>query len=390
MSMNITFDTANNPEAPILVLATRSGEKLGQLNAENIVCNDSLKEASELSFRVRKYLDGKKTDLWNKLVNFKLVWCKNYDTWFQITVDIDESDETIKNVLGVRLGEAELSQIMLYDIEINTEDDIARDDYKITVLFNQNDKEGSLLHRIMEKAPHYSVTYVDSTIKNIQRTFTFNNTSIYDALQEIGEEIGCLFIFNSDSDENGGIQRTISVYDIQSYCYECGHRGNFTLSCSKCHSKNINEGYGEDTTIFVTSDELGEDIQFTTDTGAVKNCFKLEAGDDLMTATIKNCNPNGSGYIWYFSDDMKTDMSDELVERLTDYDKDYAFYQSDYIAHVNSITAYNDLINKYKTFNPDLENISSQIKGYSAIMNSLYNTINFKLYLQSELMPINH
>lgn len=387
MSMNITFDTANNPAAPILVLATRSGEKLGQLNAENIVCNDSLKEASELSFRVRKYLNGKKTDLWNKLVNFKLVWCKNYDTWFQITVDIDESDETIKNVLGVRLGEAELSQIMLYDIEINTEDDIARDDYKITVLFNQNDKEASLLHRIMEKAPHYSVTHVDSTIKNIQRTFTFNNTSIYDSLQEIGEEIGCLFILNSNSDENGDIQRTISVYDIQSYCYECGHRGNFTLSCPKCHSKNINEGYGEDTTIFVTSDELGEDIQFTTDTGAVKNCFKLEAGDDLMTATIKNCNPNGSGYIWYFSDDMKTDMSDELVERLTDYDKDYAFYQSDYIAHVNSITAYNDLINKYKTFNPDLESISSQIKGYSAIMNSLYNTINFKLYLQSELMP---
>lgn len=388
--MNITFDTANNPEAPILILATRSGKKLGQLNAENIVCNDSLKEASELSFRVRKYVNGKKNILWNKLVNFKLVWCKNYDTWFQITVDIDESNETIKNVLGIRLGEAELSQIMLYDIEINTEDDIARDDYKTTVLFDKDDKSASLLHRIMEKAPHYSVIHVDSTIKNIQRTFTFDNISIYDALQEIGEEIGCLFIFNSNSDEDGNIQRTISVYDIQSYCYECGHRGNFTLNCPKCHSENIYEGYGEDTTIFITSDELGENIQFTTDTGAVKNCFKLEAGDDLMTATIRNCNPNGSDYIWYLSDDMKADMSENLTKKLSNYDKDYTYYQAEYPINISStlVNEYNKLVNHYKKiFNANLETLSNQIKGYPALMNALYNTIDFRLYLQSGLMP---
>ncbi len=390
MSMNITFDTANNPEAPTLILATRSGKKLGQLNAENIVCNDSLKEASELSFRVRKYLNGKKNILWNKLVDFKLVWCKNYNTWFQITVDIDESNETIKNVLGIRLGEAELSQIMLYDVEINTEDDIARDDYKATVLFDKDDKSASLLHRIMEKAPHYSVIHVDATIKNIQRTFTFDNISIYDAMQEIGEEIGCLFIFNSNSDEDDNIQRTISVYDIQSYCYECGHRGNFTLNCPKCHSENIYEGYGDDTTIFITSDELGEDIQFTTDTGAVKNCFKLEAGDDLMTATIRNCNPNGSDYIWYLSNDMKADMSEDLINKLSNYDKDYTYYQAEYPINISStlVSEYNKLVNNYKkNFNANLETLPNQIKGYPALMNALYNTIDFRLYLQSGLMP---
>ncbi len=387
MSMNITFDTANNPDTPILVLATRSGEKLGLLKAENIVCNDSLKEANEISFRIHKYINGVKNSLWDKLVDFKLVWCKNYNTWFQISVDIDESDETIKNILGISLGEAELSQIMLYDIEINTEDDIARDDYKITVLFKEDDKEASLLHRIMEKTPHYSIKHIDSTIKNIQRTFSFDNTSVYDALQEIGEEIGCLFILHSNSDEYGNIQRTVSVYDIQSYCYDCGHRGNFTLTCPKCHSTNINEGYGEDTTIFITSDELGEDIQFSTDIGSVKNCFKLEAGDDLMTATIRNCNPNGSDYIWYLSENMKSDMSDELVNKLSEYDKDFAYYQSEYISAISSITEYNKSVTKYQTYNPDLESIASSIKGYPALMNSLYKTIDFGLYLKSGLMP---
>lgn len=385
--MNATFDSDGNPKPITLILAAGNGELLGQLDAENIVYANNLKEADEISFRIHKYVNGVKCSLWDKIVDFKLVWCKDYNTWFQITVTTDESEETIKNVLGVSLGEAELSQIMLYDIEINTEDDIARENYKTTVLYKPDDKEASLLHRILEKAPHYSVSHVDSTIKNIQRTFSFNNTSIFDALQEIGEEMGCLFILNLNSDENGKIQRTVSVYDIQSYCYECGHRGIFTLNCPECHSTNINEGYGEDTTIFVTSDELGKDIQFSTDTGSVKNCFKLEAGDDLMTATIKNCNPNGSDYIWYLSEDMKSDMSNELVNKLAEYDKDFEYYQSEYISVISSIDEYNQLVTKYQTYNPDLESIASSIKGYPALMNSLYKTIDFGLYLKSGLMP---
>lgn len=385
--MNVTFDSAGNPKPITLILAAGNGELLGQLDAENIVYANNLKEADEISFRIHKYVNGVKCSLWDKIVDFKLVWCKDYNTWFQITVTTDESEETIKNVLGVSLGEAELSQIMLYDIEINTEDDIARENYKTTVLYKPDDKEASLLHRILEKAPHYSVSHVDSTIKNIQRTFSFNNTSIFDALQEIGEEMGCLFILNLNSDENGKIQRTVSVYDIQSYCYECGHRGIFTLNCPECHSTNINEGYGEDTTIFVTSDELGKDIQFSTDTGSVKNCFKLEAGDDLMTATIKNCNPNGSDYIWYLSNEMKADISDDLVNKLADYDNDFEYYQSRYSMSISSASAYNTLINKYISGKPTLEKISSPIIGYTNLMNALYSTINFRLYLESELMP---
>ena len=44
---------------------------------------------------------------------------------------------------------------------------------------------------------------------NLQRTFTFDDTSIYDALQEIAEELDCLFIFGCGSDENGKPERTI-------------------------------------------------------------------------------------------------------------------------------------------------------------------------------------
>lgn len=317
------------------------------------------------------------------------MWCKEWDTWFEIKVEIDETNETTKTIYCTKLGEAELSQINLYDIEINTEEDIARPDYDTdfpTILYDTEHPEASLLHRIMEKTPHYRVIHVDSTIANIQKTFSFDSISIYDACQEIAEEINCLFVFHSNSDERGNIQRTISVYDLESNCNSCGHRGEFTDVCPECGSSDINEGYGEDTTIFVTSDALASDIQFKTDTSSVKNCFKLEAGDDLMTATIRNCNPNGTDYIWYISDDVKEDMSQELVDKIDSYDDLYSYYQNDYVMNID-VSKYNNVVKKYQSFNPDLKTISSPINGYPALMTAYYNTIDLYTYLQSELMP---
>lgn len=274
MGMKIRFDTTNRPENPTLILATKTGKKLGLIVASGISIKDSMKDAAEITFNVNKYLNGKKNHLWNKIKDFRLAWWQEQDIWFQLRVELDESNETVKTVYCTRLGQAELSQIQLYTIEINTEDDIARDDYKIpTVLYREKNPEASLLHRILEKAPHYKITHVDSTIANIQRTFSFDGISIYDALQQIAEEIGCLFVFDSASDENGNILRTIAVYDLESNCSQCGYRGEFTGSCPKCKSTNINEGYGVDTSIFISSDECGADIQFTTDTDSVKKLF---------------------------------------------------------------------------------------------------------------------
>lgn len=390
MSIKIKFDSAHNPEVPTLILAKKNGDKLGKIDAKSIEVSDSLNDASEISFNVYRYADGEECNLWNQITDFKLVYCVEWDMWFEITVETDESDETIKTVSCTQLGNAELSQIMLYDIEINTEDDIAREEYeRPTVLFRTDYPDASLLHRIMDKADHYSIVHVDNTIAKIQRSFSFNDISIYDAFQEIAEEIHCLFVLHSNSDKNGNIQRTISVYDLESNCLDCGYRGEFTGVCPECGSTNINEGYGDDTSIFVTADEIADDIQLSVDTGSVKNCFKLEAGDDLMTATIRNCNPNGTDYLWYISDSVKKDMTKELVDKIESYDKQYLYYQNDYIINLDSnmVAKYNKLVDKYNVYNKDLEKIKTPIKGYPSLMNSYYNTIDLEGYLRSSLMP---
>lgn len=141
--------------------------------------------------------------------------------------------------------------------------------------------------------------------------------SIYDAFQTITEEIDCIAIFRAYTTDTGEIKRSISVYDLENSCFACGERGTFEDICPKCGSTNITPGYGEDTTVFVSVDNLADNINYTTDVGSVKNCFRLEAGDDLMTAAIVACNPNGTQYLWHFSDDMKSDMSQALVKKST-------------------------------------------------------------------------
>ena len=430
MAVNVKFDLVGNPEPPTIILAKRNGDKLGQLdvNANSVELSDKFNDASEMSFTLNKYVDGKLTPLWDKVVDFKLVWCKEWNLWFEIKVELDEATETVKTIFCTQLGQAELSQINLYDVHINEEGDpnwnTENKEYKSTILYDPKNTDASLLHRLLkDKAPHYSVLHVDDTIKNIQRSFSFDDKSIHDAFQEIAEEIGCLFVYNSNSDENGRIQRTISVYDLWQNCLNpnCKHRGEFTDKCPKCGGIDIKQGYGEDTLIFVTSDELAtKGIQLTSDTDEVKNCFKLEAGDDLMTATVRNCNPNGTDYIWHFSESTKEDMSDELIDRINSYDDLYKEYYSVYEPKLDeSLTSeYNDvLVEKYKGYyntestclgcgNEEifigdcpkcgsknvlsgryLQSIPDVVKGYSALMNAYYNVIDLALYLESGLMP---
>lgn len=389
MSIKIKFDHSHNAIEPTLVLATKNGRKIGKLPAYNIVFKDCLNTCSEFSFRVNKSDCIGNSEFWKQIVDLKLLWVREWNRWFEIYVEIDESSDTIKNISAKSLGEAELSQSNLHGIEINTETDISREDYEPTVLYRATRPKASLLTRISEKIPNYKYNHIDSSIAGIQRTFEFNNISVYDAFQEIAEEINCIFIINCYSDSNGKIVREINVYDLEANCLDCGERGEFITSCPKCGSKNILQGYGEDTTIFISTDNLADNISYVTDNGSVKNCFKLEAGDDLMTATIVNSNPNGSSYLWYISDAVKEDMSSKLVQKLDKYDEDYTYYQNIYKANVSGseLTAYNNLVEKYRQYSEDYCKITSPIVGYPALMEAYYNTIDFYLYLSSGLMP---
>lgn len=390
----LRMDTSGNVEDISFVLAKKNGEKLGNItNIIDITAKHSMKEASEFTFTAYKQMDDNIIKFWNDIKDFKLVWIPEWDMWYEIHVEVNEKDENVKKVSGISLGESELSQIMLYGIEINTETDIARDDYKIpTTFYNPDHPEASLMDRLFtDKAPHYKVKHIDKSLMNLQRTFTFDDTSIYDALQEVSEELDCLFIFGCGSDENGKPERTISAYDLEANCVDCENRDTFVHKCPKCGSTNIILGYGEYTNVFISKDNLADEITYSVDTDSVKNCMKLEAGDDLMTAAIRSCNPNGTDYIYYFPDETREEMSLELQEKLKSYDALYEKYQSDYNFTINDsfVTNYNALVNKYKTYEESLKDteIKNPIVGYPKLMRIYFDTIDMVQLLRNKLMP---
>lgn len=225
------------------------------------------------------------------------------------------------------------------DFEYDTEEGNVLEDegqksmYKATVIYrkiNDSDSEwlkkkkmrSSLLHRVLhDKYPEWTIAHVDDSIANIQRIFTADKTNPYTFLtNNVAQEIDALFQFDS-------VNRTISLYDLDNICKECGYRGNFVDFCPKCGNtkkENMIEGYGRNTGIYISTENFAEQISIDGDSDNVKNAFRVSGGDDIITAAVRNCNPNGTNYLYHFSQDMLDEMPKELVKKLAKYEEEYA------------------------------------------------------------------
>ena len=425
----ITLNKQGLVDIPTLILRNRELENIGEVkNYEGFTYSEKLNESNSTSFTVYKVVNGKINEYWDDITNFKILFIPEIHEQFQIKVSTNENDSTTKEVTCTPLAEAELSQINLYDVAINTEDDILRsgntniwDDYdeNFPTLFYRNpdkwydydwsDKKysdktiytdeakkniirnSSMLHRVLEKAVTYKIGYVQETLWNIFKEFTFDDADIYSSLTStIAEEIGCLFVFDS-------VSRTINVYDLYNTCSKCGYRGDFDEFCPECHSTDFSGQYGEDTTIFITSENLSSEITLDADTDSTKNCFKIVGGDDNITAAVANINPNGISYIYQIADWMRNNMPDELVQKLNEYDQRYNEYlESSYLIKSQElILRYNDIVNYVKQYYPSKSfetipldnNKFGKIDTYEKLNDYYYQTISLQAYLNDSMMP---
>ena len=392
INLSLNFDTAGLVEDLTFILAHKDGSKLGLLtNVTNVTFKNSCQDCPEMSLKIYKYNNGTETPLWNDINMFKLMYVKEIDTYFAIECETVEADDgTYKALTLSRLAEDELSKINVYGLQINTEESIVMPNYDPEhpiVLYRPEPalKDYSLLDLLISFAPHYSIGTVDASIQNLQRTFTFDGKSVLDCFKEIEEELSVMFDYDCGDTSN----RVINVHDVLSYCNTCGFRGHYTGTCPSCGGTNITEGFGADTGICISKEVLGTNLTYTRNPEAINNCYHVAGGDDIMTAAIWNCNPNG-GYVWSFSDEMKSEMSSGLRTALNTYEALYEDYQTTHQFDVSGLplTQYNALINKYRALDPEVtvDTITS-IVGYSQIIKALYDAIDFGEYLNTSLMP---
>ena len=306
MPMNISYDNLEQMAPPTLLLCRRDRTVLGALYpVTDLTVTWNLDTCQELSFRVYKELLSE--TLWNGLDQFKLIYIPEFAEYFDLDVAVSETEQSVKTITGKSLCEAELSQIVLYDIEINTESDISREDYTVAPVYDPEHLADSLLLRILNKAPHYSIGEVDAEIAEQVRPFSIHGKDIYAFLtEELSKELNCLVRFDS-------VHRRISLYAADSY--------------------------GRDTSVFVDRENLVTSISLNLDKDSVKNTYRIQGGDDSMTAAVAACNPNGTNYIYHFSDTMRHNMSDTLSHALTVYQELYDSRQQEYADNMHSLYA---------------------------------------------------
>lgn len=301
----------------------------------------------EISFSFNSMIDGKTHPLYSQLIDFKLIFIPEWKKYYQIEVSEKESsDGTIKTITGIHLCEAELSQLILYGIEINTEEDILREDYKETLVYNEANPDGSLLHRILkDKAPHYSIGYISESVANRKPSFSIDKTSINDFLRgDFSEKLNCVIDYDS-------VDNKINIYDALKSCTNtnCNYRGEFTDDvCPKCKSPAKTD-YGKYTGIVVSTDNIAKEINIETDKDSVKTCFRVSGGDDLITSAARAVIPSGDSYIYCFSEEMLNDMPSELSSAIVQYNNDYNEKQPEYMTIMEQIYALQDDIQYYQT-----------------------------------------
>lgn len=439
----VLFNTQNIIETPTLLLQHKNFETIGNggiTNVSGYTYKNNFNDANEISFKVHKFNNGIKHPLWDQLVDFKLIYIPELKERFEIAVTVNEEDpdDLSKSITGTALCESELSNINLHGVQINTETDMTNDLYDEnfpTVLYRDPDDydsvdnlkiwaqakynylkdtsaypttasviarkkyiltHASLLHRVLEKAPHYSIAHVDSTLKELSTVheFTFDGTDTLLALKnDIAEAYHCLFSFNSE-------QRTISVYDLYSTCTACKYRGDFLDTCPECGSTKVINKYGEDTNVLINSTNLTKSITLESNQDSLKNCFYVTGADDLMNATIRNINPNGSQYIYYFSDDVLSDMPDNLKNKLKSYDTLYNEIQTTRKMALDStkVTNYNNVVTsvtkKFANVSDDdkdkvtFNKLANPLVGYSSLIAARYDATDLYYYINDSMMPV--
>lgn len=439
----VLFNSQGLIETPTLLLQHKNFETIGNggvTNVSGLTYKNNFNDANEVSFKIHKFNDEKKHPLWDSMVDFKIIYIPQLHERFGILVTTSEEDpnDVSKSITGTSLCEAELSQITLRNVQINTETDMTNplyDENFPTILYRDPEeydsienlaiwskskydylkdktaypteesviarkkailKHASLLHRVLEKAPHYSISCVADTLKKLKTVheFTFDGTDILSALKDtIADDFHCVFIFNSEN-------RTISVLDLYSMCNNCGYRGDYMDECPECGSNNITNKYGEDTNILINSTNLTTQITLDSNSDSLKNCFYITGADDAINAAIANVNPNGTQYIYFFSNDTLADMPTELQSKLRSYNTLYDEINTtrEYNLKADRVAEYNKIINyintKFASMSKDDQDkieyptLTSPLVGYPALTSAWYSAMDVYYFLNDSMMPV--
>lgn len=315
-SFKFPVDFLNNLEKPIIYIANKHKEILASVAVYDdlsLTCN--LNAYQTASFKIYQYVDGIKQKYFNLFEEEMLIMIPGI-SWYEIHVETNIEPTGISKSITANSLECRLCDKRLVDFQINC-NDLDIEDYAIIPFCNFSDPEHSLLHKVLNVSPTWSVGHVDESLINKQRTFDVDDTDVYSFLtSEVSEAFNCLFTFDT-------FNQTVNAYDL--------------------------DNYGLDTNIFVSMDNLAQNMTKTIDENSIFTCYRVNGGDDIQIGEV---NPNGTNKIYNFEYYLPQ-MPQELQIKIKAYNEKYQSEKPHYEDVVDRMRIPLEAIRELYTREPD-------------------------------------
>lgn len=332
--MILNRDFYNNIEVPSYVLCKINGERIGE-----IPCTEkklSINELNEISFTTYKKNDEVENEVYDVITEMKMVIIPGQFRF--IISEVDEEDDGVnpKKSVTAKSLETILGQKYLEEFYINNGEDYGINGVR---LYDANNKTISLLNLVLdEKCPDWHIGYVDPDLAKKERYFECERTDIYSFLtSEVAEAFEATIIFDS-------WYKTVNVYKESTY--------------------------GEDTNIFLTFDNLLQNVQLSSSVDEIKTCMTVIGAEDLNLREVNMGSDRIYNFDYYVTPEFMS----------TDTCNAYALWKT---KMENNRVAYNDLVNQSIALYHDInylmnekmpkggDNLITSIPSYSGMINGV-------------------
>ena len=374
---------------PRLFLCEVDKERICQLETTNTKASLKFNTYSELSFDVGRIYNDVTTGetqvnpFYDKIEAVRLIELENFG-YFELQGPELTSDgiNEMKSCTAYGL-EYTLSQKYLTDFYINrgTTDSVevinAPSETEIIpiTLYNPTNTKLSLLHLVLGHVYGWKIGHVDASLQTLSRQFEVDRESVYDFLMnEVCEKFNCYIIFDT-------INNTVNVYaeSLTAKFIGDGQTNKFTISPPfaqigtvsidgyKTTRWTYNESTGvltlEDipgsgghievvdgalteweTDVFVTFDNLSQEININYDADSIKTRLTVTYGDDYDIREVNLGLPYLTDLSYYYTIDW---MGEDLYNAYKAYLQKTNSSQSSYTKNSQEILKINDKI-KYE------------------------------------------
>ena len=369
--MRLPFDLLSATYTkPRLFLCEVDKERICQLKTSNTKGAFKFNSLSELNFEVARIFNDditgetKVNPYYDKIEALRLIEVEDFG-YFELQGPelISDGIKEAKSCTAYS-SEYTLAQKFLdhFYVNVGTVDSLevlnADNPDKIVpiTLYNASNTKLSLLHLVLEKVYGWKIGHVDNQLQTLSRQFEIDRESVYDFLMtEICEKFNCYIVFNT-------IDNIINVYaesptakfigDGKSSVFIIGGVNDSNSPFSRIETVSI-DGYkttrwsygikdGEgilvledipevdamievvgvdsnwDTDVFVTFDNLSQEINVSYDADSIKTVLTVTYGDDLDIREVNLGLPYLTDLSYYYSVDwMGQDLYDAYTAYLT-------------------------------------------------------------------------